>query len=104
MGLNLQSDEFWGLRPDNFMIMSDAFEDNQALKWAMVRKAGYFSLLSRDGIDVKELDEMSLFSIPRIDNTVPRKKEKVFRLTDEQKEQGKKIYEQHLKEKNGSSD
>ena len=82
MGLNLQSDEFWELRPDNFIRMSRAYDLRTTEKWSIARTISYYSLLSRDGIDANKIKPEDLFYIDGDKITISKKVE----LTEEQKQ------------------
>lgn len=78
MGLNLQSEEFWGLRPDNFIRMSRAYDMRQQLNYVPFRKLMYI-VAKANGFDKDEVDIMPL---PLIDGH--REEEKPIILTAEE--------------------
>jgi hypothetical protein len=82
MGLNLQSDEFWELRPDSFIRMSKSYDLRTAEKWSMVRTVSYYALLSRDGIDANKIKPEDLFHVEGDVIKVSKRVE----LTEEQKQ------------------
>jgi hypothetical protein len=82
MGFNLQSDDFWELRPDNFIRMSKAYDFRVNEKWSIARTISYYSLLSRDGIDANKIKPEDLFYIEGDIIKVSKRIE----LTEEQKQ------------------
>lgn len=81
MGFNLQSDDFWELRPDNFIRMSKAYDLRANEKWSIARTISYYSLLSRDGLDAGKIKPEDLF---HIDGDTVKISERIA-LTEEQK-------------------
>jgi hypothetical protein len=63
MGLNLQGDEFWELRPDSFIRMSKAYDFRTSERWSIARTISYYALLSRDGIDANKIKPEDLFHV-----------------------------------------
>lgn len=59
MGLNIQSDEFWELRPDYFIIMSDAYEIREQQRWLPFRRL-MSVIVSVNGGKVEEADFINL--------------------------------------------
>ena len=59
MGFNIQSDDFWELRPDNFIIMSRAYDIKIQQEWLPFRRLMSVIVASQGG-KVKEEDFISL--------------------------------------------
>lgn len=87
MGYNIQSDDFWELRPDNFIIMSKAYDIRIQQDWLPFRRLMSVIVASQGG-KVKEEDFIAL---PYFDGQ--RIQEKPILLTAEEIKQ---ITEAHL--------
>ena len=88
MGLNIQGEEFWELRPDNLIIMSRAYDIRVQQKWLPYRRL-MSVIVATQGGKIKEEDFMSL---PYFDT--PKKAYKPIKLSPEEI---KKITEEHIK-------
>lgn len=78
MGLNLQSDEFWELRPDNFIRMSKAYDLRYESSLIPFRKLMWIVARS-NGSDI---EESQIFPIHSVDKYKPI--EKPIKLTAEE--------------------
>lgn len=88
MGFNIQSMEFWDMRPDNFKIMSEAYDIKVQQEMIPYRKLMWV-IASSQGAKVNEEDFMHL---PDFDK--PKMKHKPVVLSPDEI---KKITEEHRK-------
>lgn len=88
MGFNIQSDEFWELRPDNFIIMSRAYDIRQQQEWLPFRRLMSVIVASQGG----KIAEEEFVSLPFFDK--PRKKHVPIKLS---KEEIQKVKEEHIR-------
>jgi hypothetical protein len=88
MGFNIQSDEFWELRPDNFIIMSKAYDIRQQQEWLPFRRLMSVIVASQGG----KIAEEEFVSLPFFDK--PKKKHTPIKLSPEEI---KEITEKHIK-------
>jgi hypothetical protein len=96
MGLNLQSDDFWELRPDNFGRMREAFEYREEKRMYPFRKLMYVVARSQ-GSDVEESDFYTLPIIDAKNQVANAKRNQPIVLTSEERtakeERYKKVQE-----------
>ena len=88
MGFNIQSDEFWELRPDNFIIMSKAYDIKQQQDWLPYRRLMSVIVATQGG----KMKEEEFISLPYFDAS--KVHQKPIKLSQEEI---KKITEEHLK-------
>jgi hypothetical protein len=79
MGLNLQSDEFWELRPDNFMTMYLGFRTSQQNGTFAIRRLMSIVMAAAGS----PMTEEKILPLPLIDST-PKKEIKTLQPTPEQ--------------------
>lgn len=85
MGFNIQSDEFWDLRPDNFIIMSKAYDIRKQQEWLPFRRLMSVIVASQGGkVSEEEFQPLSYFD--------KKVKHTPIRLS---KEEAKRIVEEH---------
>jgi len=89
MGFNIQSDDFWELRPDNFIIMSRAYDIRQQQEWLPFRRLMSVIVASQGG----KIPEEEFVSLPFFDK--PKKKYIPIKLSKEEiekiKERNKRV-------------
>lgn len=88
MGLNLQSDEFWELRPDNFYRMSRAYDIRQQEVWLPFRRL-MTVIAGSQGVESKDSDFIFL---DKFDKKVTVKP---IKLTDEQIKQAQEDFKKY---------
>lgn len=88
MGFNIQSDEFWELRPDNFIIMSRAYDIRKQQEWLPFRRLMSVIVASQG----EKIAEEEFVSLPFFDK--PRKKHVPIKLS---KEEIQKVKEEHIR-------
>jgi hypothetical protein len=85
MGFNIQSPEFWDLRPDNFIIMSRAYDIRKEQEWLPFRRLMSVIVATQGGkISEEEFQPLTYFD--------KKKKHIPIKLT---KEEADKIVEEH---------
>jgi hypothetical protein len=74
MGMNIQGNEFWEMRPDNFSIMSRAFDKREEQRWLPFRRLMSVIVASQGG----EVQEQDFIFLPSFDAIKEKPKAIIF--------------------------
>lgn len=90
MGYNIQGDEFWDLRPDNFTIMSKAYDIRQQQEWLPFRRLMSVIVASQGGkVSEEEFQPLSFFDKkPKKHVPIKLTKEEIIAITEEHRKLG----------------
>ena len=89
MGYNIQSDEFWELRPDNFIIMSRAYDIRVQQDWLPYRRLMSVIVASQGGkMKEEEFIHLPYFDFKNIEKPIVLSAEEIKSITEKHKKLG----------------